>query len=162
MVSEPTPSSRFWRFFLPTQSFSIPATSLPRTIYHHQKSFSKVVWYTPVLLELHSSFEQLLPMQAPVKWEIQAWWVAEFTTTRKMHLNKFHHTSGTMRENPNFMNRSTCSIIRIAASPGDKFQLPSRSYMHTRSALLVQIDITIRNWKGNTASVQNITMLKWC
>lgn len=57
-----------------------------------------------------------------------------------------YHTSGTIRENPNLMNKSMCSIMRMAARPGDIFHSPSWSYKHTRRMEFVQIDITIRNW----------------
>lgn len=55
-------------------------------------------------------------------------------------------SSGTRRESPNFRSNSTCSMMRIAASPGSIFHLPSWSYKHTKSAEFVHIDITTRNW----------------
>ncbi|GKV35705.1 hypothetical protein SLEP1_g43937 [Rubroshorea leprosula] len=54
-------------------------------------------------------------------------------------------TSGTKRENPNFISSRTCSMIRIAARPGSIFHFPSWSYNHTRSAELVHIAIIMRN-----------------
>lgn len=54
-------------------------------------------------------------------------------------------TSGTKRENPNLISKRTCSMMRIAASPGSIFHFPSTSYKHTRSTQLVHIDIIIRN-----------------
>lgn len=54
-------------------------------------------------------------------------------------------SSGTRRERPNFRSKSTCSIMRIAASPGSIFHLPSRSYKHTKSAEFVHMDVTTRN-----------------
>lgn len=64
----------------------------------------------------------------------------------KCNIGRVWLTSGTMRENPNLIINSTCSIISIAASPGEICHSPSRSYKHTRSTQLVHIDITIRNW----------------
>lgn len=57
-------------------------------------------------------------------------------------------TSGTKRENPNLIIRRACSMTRIAASPGSIFHFPSSSYSHAKSAQLVHIDMTIRNWNS--------------
>lgn len=57
-------------------------------------------------------------------------------------------TSGTKREKPNLINKRTCSMIKIAASPGSTFHFPSSSYSQAKRAQLVQIDITVRNCKN--------------
>lgn len=57
-------------------------------------------------------------------------------------------SSGTKREKPNLINKRTCSMIKIAASPGSTFHFPSSSYSQAKRAQLVQIDITVRNCKN--------------
>lgn len=72
-------------------------------------------------------------------------------------------TSGTKRENPNLIRRRICSMIKIAASPGSNLHFPSASYKQTRSAQLVQIDITIRNWnfeKRKPCWISNVVYIK--
>lgn len=66
------------------------------------------------------------------------WWDKVFISSKEQ-------TSGTKRENPNLISSRTCSITRIAASPGSILHFPSRSYRHTRSTELVHMDITMRN-----------------
>lgn len=56
-------------------------------------------------------------------------------------------TLGKKREKPNLVNKRTCSMIKIAASPGSIFHFPSSSYSHAKIAQLVHIDISIRNYK---------------
>lgn len=73
-------------------------------------------------------------------------------TVYKSNEGKKGITSGTKRETPNLMSRSTCSMTRIAASPGSIFHFPSWSYKHTRRAEFVHMDITIRNWNHNRFS----------
>lgn len=70
------------------------------------------------------------------------------------------HTSGTKREKPNLMRRRTCSITNMAARPGSILHFPSWSYSHTKSAQLVQIDITVRNCKNERHLIRIMNRMK--